>query len=345
MVKVFFNICCLLLLTFTPLCAQEKKQPTALVMFYNVENLFDPLNDPLTLDDDFTPEGSYRWTWNRLRAKQDGIAKVIIAAGAGDAPLLIGLCEVENRLVLNRLLDETPLARWNYGIVHRDSPDPRGIDVALLYRKDYFSILSERFYKVYYESGRANTREILYAKGVWDGLDTLHVFVNHWPSKLDGAQRTEPRRMRAAETLRVVVDSIFATNSRANIVIMGDFNDTPDSSPITAGLRALPFFDNLCLMCLYNLMLPLAQRGEGSLKYRGVWELVDLFFVSGNLLNKQEPIYIDPEEVIIFREPFLLERDERYMGEQPKRTYIGRRYHGGVSDHLPVLMKIRKHDF
>ncbi len=342
--KRLFISCVVGLIFGTGLSAQQKKQTPAAIMFFNVENFFDPLNDPSTQDEDFTPEGKNHWTWGKLKIKRDGIAKTIIAAGRGEAPLLVGLCEVENRLVLNQLIRETPLAKLNYGIVHRESPDPRGIDVALLYRKDYFNVLQQRFYKVYYESGSARTREILYAKGVWNSLDTFHIFVNHWPSKLGGAKQSEPRRMRAAETLRVVVDSIFATNSRANIMILGDFNDTPDSPPVNEGLRSLRVSDTLCSNCLYNLMLPLSERGEGSLKYRGEWELIDLFFVSGNLLNRKEPIFIEPKEITIFHAPFLLEPDERYGGEQPKRTFIGPKYHGGISDHLPVLMTLKTNE-
>ena len=338
--KTFFISICFLLFACS-LWAQEEKQASAWIMFYNVENLFDPVDDPSTQDEEFTPAGSNHWTWAKFQVKRDGIAKTIIAAGAGEAPLLVGLCEVENRLVLNQLVQNTPLAKLDYGIVHRESPDLRGIDVALLYRKDYFSILSQQFYKVYLEANNAHTREILYAKGVWNGLDTLHVFVNHWPSKVGGAKESEPKRMQAAATLRAVIDSIFTTNQRANIVAMGDFNDTPDSRPVNEGLRSRALADGLCDTCLFNLLRPLSDKGEGSLKYRNAWELIDLFFLSGNLLNTKQPIYVDPTEAGIFRAPFLLERDERYMGDKPKRTLIGPRYNGGVSDHLPILMKVR----
>jgi endonuclease/exonuclease/phosphatase family metal-dependent hydrolase len=182
----------------------------------------------------------------------------------------------------------------------------------------------------------------LYAKGILHELDTLHIFVNHFPSKLGGAKRSEPRRIRAAEVLRAVTDSIFCTNPYANILAMGDFNDTPDSRPIREGLRAVS--DTACLTCLHNLMLPLALRGEGSLKYQGNWELIDQFFVSGNLLDKNAPVYCDPTEASIFRADFLLESDEKFLGDKVLRTYEAGKYKGGASDHLPIVLPV-KHSY
>ncbi|MDR2362729.1 MAG: endonuclease [Prevotellaceae bacterium] len=318
----------------------QQAMPDDIVMFYNLENLFDPFDDSTTQDEEFTPKGRYGWTWSKLRVKTNAIAKTIVAAGKGNEPALVGVCEVENRLVLYRLVEQTPLAKIGYGIVHRESPDPRGIDVALLYRTDYFTVLHSAWFRVYYDSGNYRTREILYAKGVLHELDTLHVLVTHWPSKLGGPVKSEPRRMRAAETVRAITDSIFGVNPRANIIVMGDFNDTPDSNPIVHGLQAV--HDTVCVSCLHNLMLPLAVRGEGSLKYRAQWELIDLFFVSGNLLNVNEPIYCTPAEVSIFHAPFLLEPDERYLGEKVHRTHEAGKYKGGASDHLPILLPIKR---
>jgi hypothetical protein len=332
--------CLLLFLWVAGVCQARPAGPDDRVMFYNLENLFDPLNDSTVQDDDFTPEGRYHWSWSKLRDKTHSIAKTIIAAGEGDAPVLVGVCEAENRLVLQRLVEQTPLQPIGYGIVHRDSPDPRGIDVALLYRADAFTLLDAAWFRVYYDSGSYRTREILYAKGVLHELDTLHVVVTHWPSKMGGAARSEPRRMRAAATLRAITDSLFSTNPRANIIVMGDFNDTPDSAPVVRGLQAVS--DTSCVACLHNLMRPLAARGEGSLKYRAAWELIDLFFVSGNLLNAAEPIYCPPEDVAIFRAPFLLEPDERYLGEKVRRTHDAGGYKGGASDHLPIVMRIKR---
>jgi endonuclease/exonuclease/phosphatase family metal-dependent hydrolase len=335
--KKIFLFC----LIFCPVLAFARDEKREYVtMCYNLENLFDPIDDSLTQDEEFTPTGRFFWTWKKLTKKCNDIAKTIVAAGDGNAPALVGLCEVENRWVLHRLTDQTPLAKIGYGIVHRNSPDPRGIDVALLYRTDVFTVLHAGWFQVEYEPGNNKTREILYAKGVLDALDTVHVFVNHWPSKRGGALQSEPRRMRAAEVLRRVVDSIFAGHPQANILVMGDFNDTPESQPVTLGLGAVS--DTVCLTCLHNLMLPVARRGEGSLKYRRNWELIDLFFISGNMLDTLQPICCLPEEVRIFRPDFLLERDDKFLGEKVHRTYEAGKYKGGASDHLPVILPIKR---
>ncbi|MDR0695064.1 MAG: endonuclease [Prevotellaceae bacterium] len=331
--------CYFIILLFPFACLAQQVKQDDLAMFYNLENLFDPVKDTTINDNDFLPDGRYGWTWSKLKTKINAIAKTIIAAGNGNHPALIGVCEVENRYVLKRLIEHTPLAKIGYDIVHHDSPDPRGIDVALLYRTSHFTVLHSAWFKVCYESGNCRTREILYAKGVLHELDTLHIFVNHWPSKLGGAAQSEPRRIRAAETLRAITDSIFCTNPQANILVMGDFNDTPDSCPVVEGLRAVS--DTACLTCLHNLMLPLALRGEGSLKYQKNWELIDLFFVSGNLLDKNAPVYCEPTEAKIFRANFLLAPDEKFLGDKVRRTYEAGKYKGGASDHLPVILPIK----
>jgi hypothetical protein len=330
-----------LILCKTTLFAQNTTQ-SDVVMFYNVENLFDPKNDSLTQDDDFTPDGAYRWTWQRFAKKRNSIAKTIIAAGAGNAPILVGLCEVENYAVLRQLTDDTPLARIGYGIVHRNSPDMRGIDVALLYRTDHVKILYRYFYKVTLPSNGHPTRDILYAKALYDRRDTLHILVNHWPSKLGGEQQSFPRRMAAAKRAKSITDSILQASPAANIVLMGDFNDTPESIPLTEGLQAVLQHGVSSPDSLYNLMGQLVRHGEGSLRYRGNWELIDQFIVSGNLLNPQSAIQCLPDEVKVFKAPFLLENDDTYLGLKPFRTYQGPSYKGGVSDHLPILLPLRR---
>ena len=339
MYNTYFITLCALLSGFAA-SAQDKK-PGGLVMFYNVENLFDPEDDPHTQDNDFTPSGKNAWTWTRLAKKRNSIAKTIIAVGEGNAPALVGLCEVENRLVLKHLVERTPLSKIGYGIVHHDSPDPRGIDVALLYRTDRFKVLYAGFYKVTYASGSSQTREILYAQGLYACCDTLHVLVNHWPSKLGGEKQSMPKRMAAAQCAKSIADSILQASPAANIILMGDFNDTPESKPLAEGLQALPPHGNPSADSLYNLMLPLAERGEGSLRYRGHWELIDQFIVSGRLLQPEATLQCLPHDVKVFKAPFLLEDDEKYLGEKPFRTYQGPAYQGGVSDHLPVVLPIK----
>ncbi len=317
----------LLLLLPCLLCGQE-----AVVMFYNVENFFDPADDPATEDEEFTPAGKNKWTRQRLEKKRNAIAKTIIAAGEGNHPVLVGLCEVENYRVLQQLTEQTALARIGYDIVHRDSPDPRGIDVALLYRKDRFRTLWQGFYPI----PGIPTREILYAKGLLDGRDTLHVLVNHWPSKRGGEEQSLPARMAAARQAKHICDSIFLASPAAHIIMMGDFNDTPAGRAVTEGLQARPPGSPEHSPYLYNLLLPLWKSGKGSYKYKGEWELIDLFFVSDNFVNPASPLRCVRTQ--IFSPDFLLTEDEKYYGRKPFRTYEGPRYLGGMSDHLPVLL-------
>jgi predicted extracellular nuclease len=331
-----------LLFFFSFLVAQSQdKRHDERVVFYNVENFFVPVDDPHTQDNDFTPDGKNRWTWSRFRKKRNVIAKTIIATGEGNAPVLVGLCEIENYIVLKHLTERTPLARIGYGIIHHESPDPRGIDVALLYRKDRFNILHSGFHKVTYESGSSQTREIVYAKGIYGCCDTLHIMVNHWPSKLGGEKQSRPKRMAAAHKVKSICDSILHASPAANIIVMGDFNDTPESLPLTEGLEAKYPYSNPSPDSLYNLMFQFSEKDQGSLKYRGNWEAIDQFIISGNLLNLNTLPYCPFDQLQIFDPLFLLEDDEKYFGKKPFRTYEGPRYKGGISDHLPIIMKLQ----
>ena len=288
-------------------------------MFWNIENAFDPYDDPLTRDDDFTAAGVKHWSWSRMQRKLNGIAKTVLAVAdsCGELPSLVGLCEVENAMVLRRLVSETPLEKTDYDWIHRDSPDPRGIDVALLYRRSAFRPLPVCPIPVGCDPP---TRDILYVKGILD-RDTVHLFVNHWPSKLGGAAG-RARRRAAAAALCACVDSIDAAAPHQAVILCGDFNATPDEM-------------DLPVPALENLAAPLAAAGEGSLKYRGTWELIDQFWLrqpSGGASRRPEP------RMKVFRPPFLLEEDTGYTGMRPRRTYSGPRYTGGLSDHLPVLL-------
>ncbi|MDR2585070.1 MAG: endonuclease [Prevotellaceae bacterium] len=317
-------------LLLSQVCGAQKRETD--VVFWNVENFYGPFaNAP---DPAFSPTGANHWTWRRFVTKRDAIAKTLIAIGTDELPVLVGLCEVESRFVLEQLARQTPLISAGYRIVHRDGPDERGLEVALLYRSDRFMVLRSYFLTVPLPDPTQHTREILYTKGVLDNLDTLHLFVNHWPSKRGGAKVSLVRRMAASNRLRVSVDSIFNLNPFANIVVMGDFNDTPLSKAVKA----------LCKggKPLYNLTIPLARKKMGTLRYRGRWELIDQIIVSENLLNTEEPICTSVAHFSIFSAPFLLIRDDKYLGMKPFRTYLGPRYQGGVSDHLPVVLRIER---
>lgn len=308
-----------------------------LVMFWNVENYFDTYDNPSTTDEEFTPTGDNRWGRARFEKKRDDIAKTILLAADqyGDLPALIGLAEVENAFVLQELLEETPLARTQYKYIHKDSPDSRGIDVALLYREELFTPLETKHIGFSFP-----TRDVLYTKGVVNGLDTLHIMVNHWPSKRGNEESSGRKREYVSLKVSHVVDSILLRNPAANIVLMGDFNDTPASSP----LKNLGQLTNLAKW---------ADGAEGSYKYRESWSMIDQFLVSENLIREESSINGKNEafrpqwiythrNMEIFAPEALFAEDATYMGVKPKRTYSGPRYLGGISDHLPVVFKLYK---
>ncbi len=206
--------------------SEEGKRGDFRLMFYNVENLFDCFDDSLTLDNEFLPMGDRNWTWEKYQKKSQKVAKVILAAGGWEFPDLIGLCEIENRFVLDGIFKIGYLNNTGYEIIHRESPDRRGIDVALVYQPETFHPIDTSFLRLIYEGDSiSTTREILYVKGKTHTEDTLHVFVNHWPSRWGGQLESEDHRVAAAHLLKEKVSEIFTENNNALIVIMGDFND------------------------------------------------------------------------------------------------------------------------
>ncbi|MDP3398049.1 MAG: endonuclease [Bacteroidales bacterium] len=341
-------------LLFTVLSGQQRDSSAgyggfrgSYFVFWNLENFFDTKSDIVSAQpekeshqseiggalQEFSAFGKMRWGRRRFVAKRDAIAKTIMDMGEGSFPLFVGVAEIENRYVLNSLIYDSPLSFGRYWIIHKDSPDSRGIDVALLYRRDLFRVLSTDFIRVVLPDTARTTRDILYARGVVDNLDTLHIFINHWPSKFGGEKLSRPAREAAAYALKRVCDSILDVNSMANIIVAGDFNDTPDSEPMKLLSR------------LVNLAGRFHSDKQGTIKYRGVWELIDQILVSENLLNKDEPVYTEPSNFSIFNASYLLERDKAFTGFKPKRTYIGPRYNGGISDHLPVRLLIYFYTF
>ena len=306
------------------------------ILFYNVENLFDCYNDSLTNDEEFLPDGSRHWSFYRYNNKVNKIAKVILASNNWNPPALVGLCEVENRTVLNRLVWETGLSEQGYRFVHHESPDRRGIDVALLYRKDKFEIVSERAITVSLPERSFFTRDILYVKGVAFSEDTLHVLVCHWPSKYGGAMHSEWKRVYVAGRLRGVCDSLFSVNKECKIIIMGDLNESPQSGAVYNSLKAKGKDSETDLVNLsYDFE---SDKVDGTIKYRGHWDIFDQIIVSRSLLKNP----FETEGLSIIDLPFLLESDKSYSGVIPFRTYLGPQYHGGFSDHLPVKVIVVK---
>jgi len=321
---------------------ESKKSFT--VVFYNVENLFDTLDDPLTEDDEFTPGSEKNWTPERYQKKLEDISKVLSSINKKELPEIIGLCEVENRKVLQDLVKTGKLKKKEYGIVHEDSPDARGIDVALLYRKDEFkSISHKRIPVVFRFDSSLKTRDILYVKGKASGSGILHIFVNHWSSRREGRQQTEQKRIFSAVTLRKSVDSIFNLEPEAKIIIMGDFNDEPTNMSLHSVLNATNKRKNAGLRDLYNLMYDKHNfENAGTYSYKGNWNMPDNLIVSRSVITDKKNYRVDYTGGKIYRDDWIM-YDNPKIGElTPNKTYGGNMYFGGVSDHLPVFMVLQR---
>lgn len=331
---------CLFLLATINIFGTEKD--TIRVVSYNVENLFDCNHDSLKNDYDFLPEGKYHWTPDKYKKKQGNIARVISSIGGWNPPALVGLVEIENEKTLISLTRFSPLKRLNYKFIHKESPDDRGIDVALLYQPNKFKPFQKEFIKIQNpEHPNSHTRDILYATGILKNGDTLHVFVNHFPSRLGGEEASENKRIFVAQKLRQKVDSILSKNSKANILIMGDFNDYPSNRSISEVLKAQIPKDNFKTKELYNLFAQYEKEGKkGSHKFKGEWGMLDQIIVSGNMLNSQNRVYTELKRASIYDADFLLKEDKKNFGTEPFRTYEGMRYTGGYSDHLPVYIDL-----
>ena len=300
------------------------------VMFWNLENFFDWRDSGGSPSDtEFSSYGERHWTRRRFYAKCSAVAKSVMWTGSryGRMPDIAGFAEVENGFVVKSLIYSTALKKYDYGMVHYDSGDPRGIDVALIYRKGSFRCIGSRAHGIYGKNGeRIPTRDILEVElqSVRDSSLEVTVIVNHHPSKYGGEKESLPRREAAMERLRQLADSLLKTG-HGNIVAVGDFNDTPDSPAmrIVSGV-------------LHDKSYRLFKSGAGTIRYRGRWELIDLVMVSGNLAERTR--------MEICRIPILMVDDSSAPGKKPLRTYSGPRYNGGVSDHLPVMAFISWRD-
>jgi endonuclease/exonuclease/phosphatase family metal-dependent hydrolase len=332
-------IACCLLALLLPAGIAPGQEARGFV-FYNVENLFDTRDDPATRDEEFTPTGARHWTWERYNRKLLHLSRALVAAGGEELPLFIGLAEVENRRVLLDLAGRTALVAGDYGVVHADSPDARGIDVALLYRRAFFRVLSEAFLPV--PLGKAGpTRDLLYCKGLLRETDTLHLFVCHFPSMIGGERRSEWKRLAAAAVLRRTIDSIRRHDVGAAIILAGDLNGRPG----TRAQRALGVKPADTRRVepggLYNTAYHYRQAASGSYRYQGKWQTLDHVIVSGVLLNGAFA-WQAARRMEVYAGDFLLEEDKTHYGKRPFPTYRGPRYLGGYSDHLPVRLEFTR---
>ncbi|MBO7469056.1 MAG: endonuclease [Bacteroidales bacterium] len=304
------------------------------VAFWNFENFFDPFVDSTRVYNEFTENGSQHWTKSRFYKKRNNMYKAILAISENEPLAVLGIAEVENQYVLNMLFNQTPLKTHNYRIVHYEGDDKRGIDVALVYCIDKLQLVYTEPVKVKNPKNRKyKTRDILYAKFYDRRGDTLHVFVNHWPSRYGGERETIKLRSLAANTLKHKVDSlVFLHQTIPKVIIMGDFNDTPEDPSIK---------DILCYDVLVNLFADGNKLGfEGTLKHQYTWQIFDQIIVTNSLINNDKGLVYRRNSAAIFHGDFLFEKDESFGGVKLFRTYVGPKYFGGYSDHLPVYIDL-----
>lgn len=315
----------------------EKRNIT--VLFYNVENLFDLENEEGKHDGEFTLEGSKKWNEERYQKKLNDISKVISSVNHNELPEIVGLCEVENFKVLEDLTKTGKLAEGEYKIEHFESPDFRGIDCALIYRPKEFEVLASRPIKVTFKDEPDYvTRDILYVKGRTRNREVFHVYVNHWPSRIGGLEKTEPKRVRVAQILKAHIDSVKSANPKAHILAMGDMNDEPSNKSLDVELYAKnPLSDSEELL---NLLYPDHLNGIGSYNYRGNWNMLDNIVVSDGLLDKKG-FQVKEKKGHVFSESWMEYKNKN--GEvSPNRTYGGPNYYGGISDHFPVYFQLTR---
>lgn len=322
-----------------PIWANAKD--SARIAFYNVENLFDTIDEPMTIDSEYMPNSNLKWNTQRYEAKLKSTAKVIEEMGF---PSVMGLVEVENRRVLNDLTTKTTLKAQNYGIAHFESPDERGIDCAFIYKKADFTVKNAKPHRIEFPTDKTDrTRDILEVSGILRGV-AVTIFVNHWPSRSGGAKESEPKRVFTGQVLRRAVDSLFKTDANARVIVMGDLNDDPDDKSVLEGLNAVYWRrDTLPKPVinkngLYNLAAGVKRSGNGSYFYKNEWEVIDQMMVSGAFLDGRSKL-VTTDAATVFNADFLTYKDKSGR-KLPNRTFTGPIYRGGFSDHFPVYLMV-----
>ncbi len=315
--------------------SEEKDKNAFTIAFYNLENLFDTLDDPKTFDDDFSSSGKQKWNKKRYLKKIDRLSEVIKQLGIEKSfipPVIVGVAEVENKKVLEDLVNSKDLKEFHYDYVHYDSLDDRGIDVGLLYNKKLFELINSERFMLYIENEEGKqdfTRDVLLVKGNFNG-ELIHVLVNHWPSRRQGTEESEYKRIKASELNREIIDKIRLEDENAKIVVMGDFNDNPTNKSI----------QNLVKDDFYNPMQSMMSKKKGSLKHKSTWYLFDQIIFSKNFMDTDENQH-SFKYAEIFDRDFMKVFKGKNKGK-PFRTFIGPWYQGGFSDHFPVYVYLKK---
>ncbi|MNF50577.1 Endonuclease/Exonuclease/phosphatase family protein [compost metagenome] len=354
------------LFSITKAIAQQKKYLVHTVAFYNFENLFDTINDPNTNDEEWTPSGMQQWTFDKYQHKLANLAKVLSEIGSAenpDSPIFIGGCEIENRNVLEDLVKQPKLLDKNYGIIHFDSPDKRGIDVALLYQKKHFQPttytniplyvykksnkvkenlktdaeektddvlqMSSKNYRVY-------TRDQLLVTGFLDG-EEMSIIVNHWPSRSGGEKKSSPFREAAGALNKKIIDSLQQINPDAKVIILGDLNDGPYNKSVKVALGAKAIKADVAPFGIYNPFEEMAKKGFGTIAHRDAWDIFDQIMVSGSLL-KTDYSSFRYWKAGIYNKSFLIQTSGQYKGYPLRHSST----EVGFSDHFPVYIYLIK---
>lgn len=335
-----------------PLCilpfisvAQKKQYKSAIIAFYNLENFYDTIDNPNIRDDEFTPKGERKYNSAIYLDKVSKLASVLEGIGTDinpDGPAIIGVAEIENDTVLNDLVHTAALKQRNYKIVHYDSKDERGVDVALLYNPKYFTPDSSRALEVQlpsFSKEARHTRDVLWVRGRFLG-ETIHLLVNHWPSRLGGEARSAPGRAAAAKVCLNMMDEVKQTDPNPKFVIMGDLNDDPISPSVAKVLEAKAKPEDVKPGGIYNPWIDLYKKGIGTLGFQDSWSLFDQIMISHPWLDKEQSGFFFYKQ-FIYNKEFMVENIGRYKG-YPMRTWDGLIYRGGYSDHFPTYLVMLK---
>ncbi len=329
----------LLLLSITYSFAQGKSPIT--VAFYNCENFFDTKDDPNKKDDEFLPDSPLKWDDTRFMNKLNKVAQVLDSTVLGEAlPALVGLVEIENKEVLEELVSKSQFKVKPFGVLSTDSPDERSIDCGLLFDKSIFTLVDFKEINATNPSlGDYKTRNILFATLKATNGDVIYVFVNHWPSRREGEKESEPRRIFAAEQVRSKINELQKKDSKAKVIVMGDFNDHPDNNSILNTLKASDKPKDKT--DLYNAYQTLDAAKQGTHYYDKEWRVLDQIIVSQGFIGAKKGYKFDPKNAYILRKDFVLYKNPKTGEEKPNRTYSGEKYYNGYSDHLSVYITLQ----
>ena len=339
------NLILILFLLTAQFCVaqSDKKKLTVSVGFYNLENLFDTINDPNTNDEEYLPQGKNHWTSERYVKKVSNMAYAISRIGDNlmpIPPMILGISEIENRRVVEDLVGHDYLKKFNYQIVHYDSPDRRGVDVGLIYNPSYFTVTNSAVHRLDYSNDTSfRTRDQLVVSGTIYG-ETLHIIVCHWPSRRGGEARSRPLRNAAADLSRHIIDSLLALDANAKIVMMGDLNDDPNDVSLLERVNAKSERADVDSKSMYNPYYNMYKRGDGSLAYRDAWNNFDQIMVSPALVNSENNSFTI-SSAKIYNANFLTNTKGQYRG-YPFRTFSYGSFMGGYSDHYPVYILLVK---